>query len=64
MSRSIAALMFCGTKFHSWFLSAFGCSIGRNNFFEDADVRLPFMLTTGNNVVVEAGAKLETLVTG
>mmetsp|Transcript_25950 Transcript_25950/g.39217 ORF Transcript_25950/g.39217 Transcript_25950/m.39217 type:complete len:524 (+) Transcript_25950:3-1574(+) len=61
-SRMGAGLMFHGTKFHLWFYAAFGCSIGRDNFFEDADVRLPFMLTTGNNVVVEAGAKLETLV--
>eukprot|EP00984_Skeletonema_dohrnii_P009898 scaffold3811_cov108-Skeletonema_dohrnii-CCMP3373.AAC.1 len=62
VSRMGAALMFRGTKFHLWFYDAFGCRIGRNNFFEDADVRLPFMLTTGNNVVVETGAKLETIV--
>jgi len=62
ISQMGAAGMFRGTKFFAWFYKAYGCSIGRDNFFEDAYVRLPFMLTTGNNVVVETGAKLETLV--
>ena len=62
VTRSLASGLFGGTAFHALFYKALGSSIGRNNYFEDADVRLPFMLTTGDNVVVEAGAKLETVV--
>jgi acetyltransferase-like isoleucine patch superfamily enzyme len=54
--------LFGGTIFESWIYRAYGGSIGKNNYFEGKDVRLPFMLKTGDNVVVEAGAKLETLV--
>ena len=62
MTRMIGSGLFHGTIFHAWFYKVYGADIGKNNFFEGTDVRLPFMLTTGDNVVVEAGAKLEMVV--
>lgn len=41
----------------------FGAKVGQNTFFEGGVyTRLPFMLSCGDDVVVEVGAKLETLV--
>lgn len=46
-----------------FYIIVFGAKIGQNTFFEGGVyTRLPFMLSCGDNVVVEVGAKLETLV--
>mmetsp|Transcript_27257 Transcript_27257/g.44260 ORF Transcript_27257/g.44260 Transcript_27257/m.44260 type:complete len:385 (-) Transcript_27257:1207-2361(-) len=62
MTRMIGSGLLRGTIFYTWLYKFCGGDIGENNFFEGSDVRLPFMLTTGDNVVVEAGAKLEMVV--
>uniref|UniRef100_A0A7S1ZVC4 AMP-dependent synthetase/ligase domain-containing protein n=1 Tax=Trieres chinensis TaxID=1514140 RepID=A0A7S1ZVC4_TRICV len=58
----VTGRMFGGTVFYAWVYKAFGADIGKWNFFEDVQVRLPFMLLTGDCVAVEAGAKLETII--
>jgi non-ribosomal peptide synthetase-like protein len=62
VTRMLAEAILGGTIFFPHFYKLFGAKIGNNNFFEDlSDLRLPFMLTTGDNVVVETEAKVETI---
>ena len=62
VTQLFAEAAFGGTIFLPLFCKLYGANIGKNNFFEDmARLRLPFMLTTGDNVVVESNTKLETI---
>ena len=58
---SIFGYILGGSIFFPSFYKLFGSDVGKNNFFEDVYLRLPFMMTTGYNVIVESGAMIETL---
>jgi len=62
MTGSFVEHVFGGTIFLPLFCKLYGANIGGNNFMEDiAKLRLPFMLTTGNNVVVQSQTRLQTV---
>ena len=58
--QPLAQMVCGGTIFYPWFYKCFGARVGCNNYFEDLQLRLPFMLRTGDNIAVEAGAQLVT----
>ncbi len=60
ITSNVANLLLGGTIFLSGFYRLLGADIGSGNFFVDSSIRVPFLISTGENVVIERGAKIET----
>jgi non-ribosomal peptide synthetase-like protein len=60
ITSNVANSLLGGTIFLSGFYRLFGANIGSGNFFINSSICLPFLISTGDNVAIERGAKIET----